>query len=845
MILHAQNISSEYANFLGGKAKGLLWLQNQGFLVPDFFVIPVTSVESLLRKHLIKTDADFTASKLEEMKKEIIGWLGKHSFQGLYAVRSSALQEDSSEHSFAGIFSSCLNVQGAGPLADAVLTVMKSSYSQVAASYLKSRGLQGQTSKMCVILQKMVAPTFSGVSFGLDLQTGDRKTAWISATEGLGEKLVSGEVAGHEFIYKEGQLKSFSSSDSSIRMDILKKVGERTLELSEAVQHPMDIEWAFDGHDLYFLQARPVTTTVQEMNSQKTVFDNSNIQESYNGVTTPLTFTYASVAYFKVYTQLMKLMLLKPSEIEQARWSLENMLGLVSGRVYYNINNWYAGLLYMPSFGKRKKEMEDMMGLEKPVPFVTGFELSKMQKLKRFPHMVKLISTMIFHFGRMDALVKEFDEWFWKVYNEADVAGVPALSEVQIFEKIRFYQDRFLEKWSIPVLNDTKVMMDMGKVKRTLEKYNFQGELKSIIYGADVESVKPTLEIHKLSKMFAADPSLTNLLNKSFGHELLQGLEIWYPQVFRAVKDFIHLYGDRCIGELKLETITIRQDPEILFSMVRSYVTGGLHLKDKLFVSHGSEVDKMFAEVQRHMGFFEKIKFGKNVQQLKKSIAAREKMRLHRTRNFGLMRVLYLELGKRWAAKGMVAQARDIFYLTHSEIFEIGTGRSVTMSLKKLVDLRKADFEESLKLKVPTQVEISFPPGIKQNSLAPVQVSSELQKGLACSQGIIEGEVILVESPEQISQVNGKILLAERTDPGWTPLFALVKGVVIEKGSLLSHSAVIAREMSIPAVLNIPDVTKILRTGDWIQLDGNTGTVKILKRREIPRGPEEFHSPSL
>lgn len=850
MILSSRQLTAKEWPHLGGKAKGLLWLKSLGLDVPEFYVLSALEIKALLQKYHIQNEEGLETQKASILAELDIR-LSPFAWQGSFAVRSSGLQEDSEAHSFAGIFHSYLDVQSQKEIAQAVFAVIKSVFSPVAASYMQSRGLKNEMIEMCVIVQKMIAPAFSGVSFGLDLQSGDQSSAWISVTEGLGEKLVSGEVQGQEFIYKNQRLKTLSAVNKNIKADILKTVGDKTLELSKSAGQPMDVEWAYDGQ-LWFLQARPVTAKIIEKIEDKTVFDNSNIQESYCGVTTPLTFTYASVAYSKVYMQLMKLMQLPPEEIEQARWNLENMLGLVNGRVYYNINNWYAGLLHLPSFGKRKKEMEDMMGLEKPVEFVTDAQLSRFEKLQRIPKMISLIAKLAYNFNKMDQLVEEFDQWFWSVYKEADIASIHTLNESQIFHKIRVYQDRFIEKWSIPVLNDTKVMMDMGKVKRTLEKYQFQGELKSIIYGAEVESVKPTLEIHHLSKVFAQNTELRKLLSQYSGRELIKLMNLWHPLAAQQVQEFIHLYGDRCIGELKLETITMRQDPEILFAIIRSYIDGGLHLKEKLFVSHGLDTEKMFAEVFAQMGFFEKYRFRKNVIQLKKSIAAREKMRMHRTRNFGLMRALYLELGKRWQVKSYIAEARDIFYLTYAEVFEIGTGRAVTAQFKKLIALRKEDFKSFQDVKVPTQVEINFPAGIKeQNMLAVLTTEGSsrkevvLQTGLACSQGVIEGEVIFVERPDQVSQVHGKILLAERTDPGWTPLFALIKGVIIEKGSMLSHSAVIAREMGIPAVLNIQQVTKTLQSGDWVRLDGNTGTIEILKRKQSARDFTELQSPSL
>lgn len=740
-------------SFIGGKAQGLLWLRSQGFAVPEFVIIDFTVVLEYLKT----TDI---LLRREQIQKE----LHKYHLQFPVAVRSSGLQEDSEDHSFAGIYQSFLEISDFDHLVSAVDQVILSSQSELSKAYQKSRGLVAAP-PMAIVIQQMVLPQISGVSFGLDIETGNKQAAWVSVTEGLGEKLVSGQVRGDEFVWQDGSLQNRSGSALSEALQVvIAEVAVQTLDLSRRRQRPMDIEWAYDGKKIWYLQARPVTTRIRERVTVSTVFDNSNIQESYCGVTTPLTFTYASVAYAKVYKQLMALMQLSPQEISQSSWSLENMLGLVSGRVYYNINNWYLALLHLPSFGKRKKEMEEMMGLEQPVDFVIGEDLTPLQKMARLPRLLKVMVALSYRFSRMDSLVKDFDQWFWTLYRQADRDGIAFLSEPEIFEKIRVYQDLFLEKWAIPVLNDTKVMMDMGSVKRLLEKHGIQQEIKSLIYGAEVESVRPTLEIHRLSQRFASDENLKHALFQFKGSQLIQVLSVTSPAMCKEVEAYIDIYGDRCIGELKLETLTMRQDSEVLFSLIRSYIESGLHLKTHLFQSHeGSAWPDEIAK----LSLFSRKKFSRKLHALKKSIAAREQMRFHRTRNFGLMRSFYLELGRRWQDRSLLEDFRDIFYLTHGEILDIGSGRSVTRDLKKLISFRKDEFSGFQQVKLPSQLRVDFPA-----SQAPVlkKTSSSVQalawQGLACSQGTVEGEVVFIENPQDVGQIAGKILLAERTDQG-------------------------------------------------------------------------------
>lgn len=843
MINHSSQIQADELSQYGGKARGLLWLKAYQYPVPDFYLIAHKTIEKWLVQVDIQHKSDFHGVKKNQLLELIRNELSKteeHLWSGV-AVRSSALDEDGQEDSFAGIHESVLNVNGRAAGAKAICEVIESGYSDIAMAYRNSRELSGKNHFPALIVQKMLKPQFAGVAFTVNLQTSCRKSVWFSATTGTGDQLVAGKIQGDEYVFELGQVKKISGTTTEIKSEVLIDLAQICLEIADRLQHPQDIEWAFDGERLWILQVRPVTTQGLDKNLPETVFDNSNIQESYCGVTTPLTFSYASIAYYRVYRQLMKFMLMSPNEIEKAEWNLKNMLGLVSGRVYYNINNWYAGLLYLPSFGKRKKEMEDMMGLESPVDFVQGLNLSPIEKLKKIPQMAKLLFVMIYRFANIDLLVQEFDAWFMRLYSEADIDRVYQLNEHEIFEKIRVYQDLFLEKWGIPVLNDTKVMMDMGGVKRLLDKYQFAGELKSIIYGAEIESVKPTLAIHQLSKTFAAKPELKKLLFALQSEELLKSLEIFYQPVYREVKNFIGLYGDRCIGELKLETLTMRQDPEILFHLVRNFIKSGLDQKENVF--HLQNTDELFAEITEKMSAWDRWRFQSRVRALKKSIAAREKMRMHRTRNFGLMRVLYLALGKKWALRKIINEPRDILFLTHEEIFNIGSGRITTQSMVELVALRKCDFEKFQEQTPDGQVKAAFPPSFYQVKKKIDSLNlTQHWKGLAAAQGVCEGEIVFVHDSNHIPELSGKILLAERTDPGWTPLFTMVKGVIVEKGSMLSHSAIIAREMGIPSVIGIPQITQKLKTGDFVRLDGDHGTIEIIQHISASRNSAEVQN---
>jgi pyruvate,water dikinase len=99
---------------------------------------------------------------------------------------------------------------------------------------------------------------------------------------------------------------------------------------------------------------------------------------------------------------------------------------------------------------------------------------------------------------------------------------------------------------------------------------------------------------------------------------------------------------------------------------------------------------------------------------------------------------------------------------------------------------------------------------------------------------VVRGVVRVITDPRGAVIRQGEILVAERTDPGWIMLFPACSGVLVERGSLLSHSAIVAREMGIPAVVSISGITSWLKTGDLVEMDGASGIVRKLVHQEEP-----------
>jgi pyruvate,water dikinase len=231
--------------------------------------------------------------------------------------------------------------------------------------------------------------------------------------------------------------------------------------------------------------------------------------------------------------------------------------------------------------------------------------------------------------------------------------------------------------------------------------------------------------------------------------------------------------------------------------------------------------------------------FRKVLAQARARVRDRENLRFERTRVFGRVRRIFLEQGKRFAALGLLDEARDIFYLEVHEALGVVEGTATSVNLRGLVAARRSEFEEYRDSPPPpdrfeTRGMVhqwrQWAQTMTSLAASPSDADSagEQRTGTGCYPGVVRGIVRVVRDPRGAELRAGEILVAERTDPGWVMLFPAAAGLLVERGSLLSHSAIVARELGIPAVVSIPGLTAWLVTGDLVEMDGRAGTARRL-----------------
>ena len=862
MKIYSNSSTNLTVNQIGGKAYNLFKLTQIGLNVPPFAVIDQSVLVDLIPSTLKNTEnypAIITTIENYAFSTDFLNQLAgnfKNPESKLYAIRSSAVQEDGKNHSFAGQFETHLYVSWKD-IPKYIKSVWKSNFSNRVVAYLTANKLQAQYG-IGVVIQEMIDPDVAGVAFGINPNTGEKNSKVICSVYGVGEGLVSGQLNADTFTITDTKIetklvkkdeKAVKNKSGEIKFELvdenlqdlpsiteveIKKIASYLNTLEKELGSPQDIEFAIKDTTIYLLQTRPITAiinTQQTTGKNRIIWDNSNIVESYPGVTTPLTFSYIKTAYENVYRQLALLMGASKKTVSENDAVFKNMLGLINGRVYYNLLSWYKVLALFPGYSLNAQFMENMMGVKERFDLEKDTRTSKFTALYRTGIMVFKIIGNLFTIKKTSAtFLKDVD----KALQEIKALDLENMTAYELKTKWIDLDANLTPKWKAPVINDSFAMIYFGKLQKLIEKYAFSSNpnlQNDLLCGSkDIISVEPIHKSIELATIIGADSTLKKLFTENDPQTIWEKLE---GNPFKQnIESYIEKFGDRCVGELKLETISFKQEPALFIATLKSFVKQNVTTK-----STASTVDQDLRnaaelEVKNNLkNPFKRRKFNKTLTKTRYFVSNRENLRYERTRVFGITREIFTAIGKQFEKQNAIKNHRDIFYLTKEEIFDFIDGTSVTKNLKPLIKIRKTEFEAFKKEENPADRITSFETvNIGNdffNTSAELDLDADL-KGLGCCPGIVKAKVRIVKHPGEVESLDGDILVTSSTDPGWVTLFPTASAIIVERGSLLSHSAIVSREMGIPCIVGVTGLLKQLKTGDIVEMNGSTGTIKKL-----------------
>lgn len=879
---HPPNNNSTH--LMGGKSARLKKMKEQGFRVPELEVLTpdfhycwlerLGCCETYLSCFREKGDPEKVRSELAQVPWEdheaehLEALFDQVSVGGIHpvSVRSSGLMEDLPGYSFAGQYDTVLNITDAESMKEAVRRCLLSPLNKRLQEYLVYHDLQNFYQPwMAIVVQRMIFGEASGVMFTWNVQRQEPGYV-ISAGYGLGEGVVSGQVETDEWILdangnviseniaekqeqlialEEGGVVTEQVSEACRDKPCLSEEQRRTLleegdQLTELFGAPQDIEFTVADGKVYLLQSRDVTCI--DEGGAKAIFDNSNIVESYSGVTTPLTYTFIRPAYEQVYRQFYHVMGVPEEQVESQSRSYATMVTWIDGRVFYNLNSWFILLSQLPGYRFNREAMEQMMGIrdrgvfhhiETPAPY-TG--------LKKFTHgypqLIFLIYRLIRNVARSQRMVDDFKSLFHSIFEDLEQRNLEQEPAEELAAVYWDLEHRLLRNWQAPIVTDFNAMVFHGMLRSLTEKWlpeDRQGLANDLLVGlGNVESAQPTRLLVRMAEVTRDHPELEQKMRKLAPDTLAQiyKVDTDFEPIRDMAEEFIRRFGYRCIGELKLEEHTVRDNPAFLFRMVQHFLESGA-TNEEMDRQEREKREQAEADIRKLLKGPRRWAYRWVLNRARKHIRNREDLRFNRTRIFGKIREIFRGIGREMTTYRLLDRTSDVFYLTKDEVLGYTDGTTVARDFQGLAELRIKERIDNRDQIVKDRFETHGAVGRNRERWLQKELDDrgavQTLNGTACSPGKVSGKVAVLRSPADPVDLQGKIMVAEQTDPGWVPLFPLISGLLVERGGLLSHSAVVGREMGIPTIVGIRYLTQLLEEGDYIEMDGSTGEVIVHK----------------
>ncbi len=786
----------------GGKGGSLARLMQAGYPVPEGVVIlPGAFAGGALAPEAWRQVQDWVASVPAAQGRP-----------AAFAVRSSALSEDSAAASFAGEFETVLDVSGAQAIQQAIATVYRSQSTTRVRAYTAALGLASATAPtapggaLAVVVQRLVRADFAGVLFTADPVTGSRAGMVGNFVRGLGDSLVSGEANAEHFTLAQPRGRYTGPAALLPFAGQLFRLAQR---LEEMLGAPQDIEWAIAQGHIALLQARPITTlrghdpATGEWNDSQTgdyLWTNTNYGEAVPDVMTPA--TWSAIQLFM--HELLPIAL--PSR--------HTYIGNLGGRFYLNLS-LMASLLHTFGFKRQRilHETEEFFGRVPPELEIPLIPLPLWGVLKlMLPFGVRAKRRVMANQKRLPAYLAEAATRAAALRKQIDAAvGPEALADL----------------WPVAVLPAFRRACQMLQAGTS----------------AYENTVRPLR--HSLRRQVGLEDANALLSGLSAGRDQLASLglvvglwQVGHGQLSRA--DFAAQHGHRGAHELELAWPRPMEDPAWIERQLDDQRRAPVDVPALL----AQQQDKHNATWQRYAA-----RFPRQAPAMRRKLEAaaaaarlREAARSELTRLFGVVRAFALRAG------ALTGLGEDIFFLSLDEILAARRGDGLQPAAVAHIPARRETHARYSALPpYPSLISGRFDPfawaadphrrgDVFDANAAPDDAvdDGDTLTGYAGAAGVVEGLVRVLRSPEAGATLEaGEILVAATTNIGWTPLFPRAAAVVTDVGAPLSHAAIVARELGIPAVVGCGQATMRLRTGDRVRVNGGQGTVTLLERAAV------------
>ncbi|MCC2338170.1 phosphoenolpyruvate synthase [Bacillus tropicus] len=864
-VLDFQEIEKGQLSLVGGKGLNLGEISNmQGIEVPEGFCVTTVGYEKAIEQNenLQTLLQQLTKLKLEdraqigEMSKEIrevimavqipsdvveavAHYLSRFGNEHAYAVRSSATAEDLPYASFAGQQDTYLNIIGKEAILQHVRKCWASLFTERAVMYRMKNGFEHNQVSICVVVQKMVFPEASGILFTADPVTSNRKVLSIDASFGLGEALVSGLVSADNYKVKEGEITEAMIATKKVAIYALKEGGTETKQIDPAQQKiqtlseqqilqlaqigrqieayfgcPQDIEWCLARNTFYIVQSRPITTLYpipEENDGENHVYISVGHQQMMTDAMKPLGLSFfllttnapmrkAGGRLFVDATQRLA----SPA----SRDYLINTLGKSDPLIRDALTTVVERdnfITLLPdeetekSASKSKPPVSSQPEIENDPAIVTELIKNSEASLEELKESMQLKSGV----DVLDFILEDIQQLKKVLFNPQSIAVIMAgmNASTWINEK--------MEQW----LGEKNAADTLSQSVQN----NITSEMGlALMEVADV--IRPYEEVIAY---------LQHVENDSFLDEFVQfkGGE----KAREAIDAFLNKYGMRCSGEIDITKTRWSEKPTTIIPMIlnniRDFEYGASKRKFEEGLQEALKKEEELVDRLQHLpDGKQKVEETKRmIRNIRNFIGYREYPKYGMINRYFIYKQALLKEAEQLVQSGVIHEVDDIYYLTFEELHEVVRTKKLNYDL---IHKQKNDYKLYEKL-TPPRIMTSdgeIITGKYKRENLPVDAIA----GLPVSSGLVEGRARVILNMEDANLEEGDILVTAFTDPGWTPLFVSIKGLVTEVGGLMTHGAVIAREYGLPAVVGVENATKLIKDGQRIRVHGTEGYIEVL-----------------
>jgi rifampicin phosphotransferase len=788
----------------GRKAATLARLAARGFPVPPGVVVTADVLDRAVGRNLA-VPADAAADLISALR----GW-----GDAPLAVRSSGVDEDSSGASYAGVFTTVLDVRGEAALIDAVRACWRSAFDAQVTSYAGA-----QPPRLAVLVQPMVAATAAGIAFTADPVTGERGCVVIDAVAGLGERLASGAATPDRWVVRGEDVHQQSAAEAAIDQPRARLVAELARRVEAELDGPQDIEWALVDTEVILLQARPITALpVEPVPIPVKVPAGYWTRETSHAPLPWLPFTDAFTDTINAGTRRMAaefgLLFDGPEFRKIGGWEYMRVVPL-GGREPPPLPGWLVPLMFRLVPALRRRIRESVAAMRADVP------------------------------GRLlQQWSREWQPEFTARIRELRERRLPTLSDTALDAHFAEALTLVADGMDVHYRLHGALGMVLGELAFTCRDLLGWDETRifSLLCGTSTTSTEPARALAHLAAV-VGQPVHALLKQGVSANEVLAADE----EFAAAFAAYLRDYGCRTLA-YELAEPSLEERPELVLALLRDQLDSGLDRDAQQEPARQREAAAN--EARAALTEAELVRFERALERGLMAYPVREDNTFFTVSGpRGLLRRAAIELGRRLASRDQIAAVDNIFFLNPDEARALLADRP---SGRPVVARRNGEYAWALAHPGPGSYgrDPGPPPPLRglpeearlaneaflwyiDRVLAPEAhggLQGRMFTGIAASSGRYTGTVRVILSEAEFDRLRaGDVLVCPATSPAWSVLFSSVGALVADSGGVLSHPAIIAREFGVPAVVATSVGTTQLRDGQVVVVDGTIGTVEVLR----------------